>query len=330
MDRKNIVFILVPAVSLLLVLILWLGFGGVFREGDVTPPRITVILKTTERVVDFWQVLEQGIVQASEDFGVEIEITGPSKEGNIDEQIGIMNSVINAKPDVIILAAADFNKLVEPVERAVSLGIPVLTMDSFVNSEKPLSQIGTANFEAGGKLATYLKEQLPKGSRIGILSYVRESSTAIEREQGARAGMEGYFEILPTRYNNDNIETSADDLSYLLEMDNPPKAIIGLNEVTARGILLGLSRITGFDETIFLTFDSNVNIIESIESGQISGTIVQKPFNMGYQSVKTAVNLLNGHTPSRRIDTGSELVTADNLFSPVIQKLIFPTGSYGQ
>ncbi|HAK46201.1 MAG TPA: hypothetical protein DCO79_09835 [Spirochaeta sp.] len=327
MNRRNIVFIIIPAVSILLILILWFSLGTVFRQGTVERPKIVAILKTTERVVDFWKVLEQGIFQAAEDFEVDIEMTGPSKEGNIDEQIEIINRAIDSKPDVIILAAADYNKLVSPVERAVSLGIPVLTVDSFVNSDAPLSQIGTANFEAGGKLAVYLKEKLPEKSKLGILSYVRESSTAIEREQGLRAGVSGYFEVMPTLYNNDNIETAAQHLIGLQQLDSPPEAIVALNEVTARGILSGLSAINKPATSIFLTFDSNINIIESIENGQIDGTIVQKPYNMGYQAVKTAVNLLNGETPSKKIDTGSELVTSENLFSPVIQKLIFPTGS---
>ena len=179
--KKNIVFFLVPIISVLMILILMLSFGIIRPAGKTDKPKIIVILKTTERAMDFWMVLEHGVLQASEDFEVDVEITGPLKEGKIDEQISIFNQSIESRPDVIILAAADFYKLAEPVERAVASGIPVLTVDSFVDSDAPSSQIGTANYEAGGKLAEYLKKNLPEGSSIGILSYVRESSTAIER-----------------------------------------------------------------------------------------------------------------------------------------------------
>jgi ribose transport system substrate-binding protein len=326
-NRKNLIFGIVPAVSILLIVLLWFAFGGGGSCRQSKEPRIIVVLKTSERVVDFWKILEQGVLQASEDFGVIIKVTGPSKEGNITEQIAILEHAVKERPDVIVLAAADYNKLVEPVEHAVESGVPVLTVDSFINSDIALSQIGTANFEAGGKLAVYLKSKLARGARIGILSYVRESSTAIEREQGLRDGIEGYFEVLPTRYNNDNIEIAADDTKAMLDMNEPPEAIIALNETSARGLLSALSGMDVQDSAIFLTFDSNIEIIEGIESGRISGTVVQKPYNMGYQAVKTAVSLLNGEIPAKRIDTGSELVTAENLYSPVIQKLIFPTVS---
>jgi ribose transport system substrate-binding protein len=325
MDKKNISFALIPAVSLLLILVVWLAYGNIFRNDEPEKPRIVVILKTTERVVDFWQILEQGVRQAAEDFGAEVEITGPSKEGNIDEQIEIINRAAETRPDAIVLAAADYNKLVVPVAETMARGVPVLTVDSFINSEAAVSQIGTANYEAGGKLANYLKAQLPEGSLIGILSYVRESSTAIEREEGLRGGIDGYFQILPTRYNNDNIDQAASDTMELMFMDKPPDAIIALNEVSARGVVLAISRVKDANRTLFLTFDSNIAIIEGIKSGRIGGTVVQKPYNMGYQAVKTAVNLLNGQVPSKRIDTGSELVTRENLFSPMIQKLLFPT-----
>lgn len=327
MDKKNYIFFIIPAISLLFILLLWSGYSGVFLEESTENPRIVVILKTTERVVDFWKVMEQGLLQAAEDFNVDIQITGPSKEGNIDEQIAIFEESIESGPDVIILAAADYYKLSKPVEHAVKKGIPVLTVDSFVESEAPASQIGTANFEAGGKLAAYLRENLPEGALIGVLSYVKESSTAIQREQGLRDGIENYFSVLPTLYNNDNIQTAARHLKKLQMSDTPPDAIVALNEVTARGMLVGLSEADEIKTSIFLTFDSNTEIIESIENGLIDGTVVQKPYNMGYQAIKTASNLIDKTVPPKKIDTGSVLVTSENLFSPAIQKLIFPAVS---
>ncbi|MDC7227641.1 MAG: substrate-binding domain-containing protein [Spirochaetales bacterium] len=330
MDRKNTVFLIIPAVSLLLIAVLWLSLGGVFRAGAAEKPRVTVILKTTERVVDFWKRLEEGVLQAAEDFNVEVDITGPPTERHIDDQVNIFNNAIKDKPDVVILAAADYEKLVDPVEKSVSMDIPVLTVDSFVNSDAPLSQIGTANFDAGGKLAGYLKEKLPEGAVIAILSYVRESSTAIEREQGLRAGVAGYFTVLPTLYNNGKIETAAVQSVSLLNRVPAPSALVALNENSALGLLQGIAETGGRTSTIFLTFDSNLEIIEGIKNGLIDGTVVQKPYNMGYQAVKAAAGLLDGQVPPKKIDTGSELVTAENLFSPIIQKLIFPTEFSGE
>lgn len=325
MNKQNRLFGVLPAVFLVILILLFFIFSDVFSGRDKSRPKITVILKTTERVVDFWVILEQGILQASEDFDVDVKITGPSKEGNIDEQIEILRRETAEKPDIIVLAAADYHRLVEPVRETQQEGIPVLTVDSFISSDDAATRIGTANYEAGSKLADHLRSVLPEGSLIGVLSYVRESSTAIEREKGLRAGIDEKFRVLPTLYNHDDMMQGALDAEILLEEYPDLKAIVALNELTARGLLVALSRTEYDPDLLFLTFDSNMDIIEGLEKGILEATVVQKPYSMGYQAIKTAVEMTEGNTPPKQIDTGSVLVTADNLFEPVIQKLLFPT-----
>jgi len=325
MDKRNRLFAVLPALFVGIIIALFLFFGDLFSEKNQPRPKITVILKTSERVVDFWSILEQGILQAAEDFDADVTITGPSKEGNIDEQIDILRRETAKKPDIIVLSAADYERLVEPVKETVKAGIPVLTVDSFINSDVSASRIGTANYEAGSKLADHLCDILPQGAVIGVLSYVRESSTAIERERGLRDGIEENFQVLPTLYNHDDMVQGSKDAEALLQEHPEVSAIVALNEVTARGLLLAISQSEANPEILFLTFDSNLDIIEGIEKGTLEATVVQKPYSMGYQSIKTAVEMVHGSTPPKQIDTGSVLVTAENLFEPVIQKLLFPT-----
>jgi ribose transport system substrate-binding protein len=69
-------------------------------------------------------------------------------------------------------------------------------------------------------------------------------------------------------------------------------------------------------------FDASDKLVQAVRSGDVDGLIVQRPFEMGYQAVKTMVQHLRGQAVPARIDTGSTLVDKDNLDTPDIQALV--------
>ena len=52
--------------------------------------------------------------------------------------------------------------------------------------------------------------------------------------------------------------------------------------------------------------------------------VIQKPFNMGYLAVRAARDAAENRSLPPFIDTGSVLITAENLYEPENQKLLFP------
>ena len=73
---------------------------------------------------------------------------------------------------------------------------------------------------------------------------------------------------------------------------------------------------------VVVGFDSSPNLIEDLKAGVIDSPVIQNPYRMGYDGVKSLVDKLNGKTPERRIDTGVKLVTKENLASAEIQQLL--------
>ncbi|MBU3114840.1 substrate-binding domain-containing protein [Clostridium lacusfryxellense] len=111
---------------------------------------IAVIVKTKNN--DFWKTVMIGAEAAGKEFGVNIEFSCPPDEKDSDAQIKEVNSSINKKVDAIVLAACDYEKLVKVSETAIEVGIPVVIIDSAINSSRISSFIATDNKEAG-KLA---------------------------------------------------------------------------------------------------------------------------------------------------------------------------------
>ena len=124
---------------------------GACNRSDRT--RIGVVPKAVAHV--FWKSVHAGAVAAGREADIDIEWRGPPAETDFSRQIEIVDAMINARVDGIVVAPTEATALVTVVERAVREGIPVTIFDSGINTDKlPLSvQFGGLPFEEGALLA---------------------------------------------------------------------------------------------------------------------------------------------------------------------------------
>ena len=122
---------------------------------------IAVIPKGTTHV--FWKTIHFGAKKAAEELGtVDLIWQGPQKEDVRLQQIQLVQTAIASRVDGIVLAPLDSKALVKPVEEAVAKGIPVVIIDSALESDKVSSFVATNN-ENGGALAARRLGQLLNG-----------------------------------------------------------------------------------------------------------------------------------------------------------------------
>lgn len=286
---------------------------------------IEIVLKSTVGpTMDFWTVVDQGIQDAAKEFNVEVEVSGPRFEKEINRQINILNNVINKNPPLIILAATDYVRLVESVQEASLRNIPVITLDSGVDSDLPISFVATDNIEAGEKAGREMKRLLEghKRQKIAIVSHIAETATAIDREKGVRRAF-GNENIIGTWFCDVEQDIAYQITEELLK-NNEIGGIIALNEVSSLGVADAVSDNGKKGEVLVVAFDNAVQELSYLEDGTIQATVVQRPYNMGYLSVKAAVDHLNGRTIEPQVDTGSVLINKDNMFERQYQELLFP------
>jgi len=235
-----------------------------------------------------------------------------------------MSSVIDEDPPLIILAATDYIRLVDSVKRANSLGIPVITIDSGIDSDLPVSLIATDNVDAGKKAGKEMKRLIVLNTKksIAIVSHIKETSSAIDRETGVREALVGE-DIIGTWFC-DVEQEKAYQITLELLADDDIGGIVALNEVAALGVARAIDEKKASDRVFVVGFDNAVRELSYLEEGVIKATVVQRPYNMGYLSIKTAVEYLKGHKVDPFIDTKSILITKDNMFKREYQELLFP------
>ncbi|OQY31555.1 MAG: hypothetical protein B6241_13665 [Spirochaetaceae bacterium 4572_59] len=311
--------------ALILFMALSLLYNSIGPEISVPEAPIGIVLKSSiGPAMDFWVVVDQGIREAAKEFGLKVEISGPRFEKEILRQIHVLENVISKNPPLIILAATDYAQLVAPLEKAAAAGIPVITIDSGVDSDIPVSFIATDNIVAGEKAGREMKRLLLSSPRkdIAIVSHIRGTATAIDRERGARTALKEEH-ILGTWYCDVEQEKAYLITKSLLGNENLG-GIIALNEVAALGVARAIDEADAKNRVLVVAFDNAVKELSYLEQGVIKATVVQRPYNMGYLSVKTAFDYLNGEKVVPFIDTGSVLITKENMFEREYQELLFP------
>lgn len=327
MRRESRLVFMLACTSVVLALIITVIYHGESLIGgnSETKPRIIVILKSVDYShLWFWQTVSDGVESACKDYGVSYEIVGPFSETQVDEQIRIVESAIRSKPDAIVLAATDYDLLIPVAKEIKKARIPLVTVDSFINSNDADTKIGTDNYDAGKRAGAALMEHIRPGSEVVIMSYVQGSSTALDRESGVREYLKGKVEIVETLYSRGEADVAYEQAFHLLRTNLNVKGIIALNDPTAIGAARALNETGRKDEVILIGFDNSLAVLQSVEAGVIKATIVQRPFNMGYLGIMAALDIIHGKSVDPFIDTGSKVINRQNMLQPENQKLLFP------
>jgi len=289
--------------------------------------QIAVIPKGTTHV--FWKSVHAGAEKAAQEAGIEIIWMGPEREDDRSQQIDVVQNFISRGVDAIVLAPLDSAALVRPVETAISRGIPVVIIDSDLDSDKHASFVATDNREGGRLGARRLGELLGGKGKAIMIRYAEGSASTQNREEGFLEVMKSDFpdiELVSTDQYAGATKESALQVSQnlLTKFGDEIQGIFAPNESSAFGMLRALQISGRAGKIHFVGFDTSEGLLNGMAAGEVEGLVSQDPFDMGYQGVMAAVATLKGETVEKRIATRLEMITPDNVGTPEIQELITP------
>jgi ribose transport system substrate-binding protein len=304
---------------------------------------------------EFWQSIHRGAEQAARDLqerqGITVDVKwdGPLKENDAQAQISIIDRNIAAGVSGIVLAPQHSEVMVPPVAKATKAGIPVLIIDSGLNTEGQalmLKYIATDNYNGGRlaaeKLIRILREDGKTAPNIILFRYQIGSESTDQREKGFEDYVEHIIEqqkkdgqptitwLSRDRYAGATQDSAQREATPLLN-NLREKGIDGIfapNESSASGILLAL-RSLGLNKRVHLVgFDSSAPLVDALAEGNIDALVLQDPYRMGYLGVWTLVQRLEGNNVSpdgnKTLSTGEYVVTRQNLHDSKTRELFDP------
>lgn len=294
------------------------------RRHSREPNQITLIAKSIQSKYPFWETVRMGAELAAKEEGVKIEYKGPLEEKEVDKQMTILEEEIEKGTDIILLAAADSERLGDLVRKAEEKGIVVVAIDSTLKEEIPT--VATENVEAASAITECLIDNLGGNGEVIMINFVQGASTAKEREEGYSLEVEKHPGItkLPTVYTEGTDQSAYLKTKEVIRQYPNLKGIVGGNQFTMDGVCLAIEELGLGGQIKVVGFDSSEIIVDALEKGIVDGIVVQKPFNIGYLGVKMSMDLFKHKKVKPRIGTGYKLVEPYNFYDTENQKLIYP------
>jgi ribose transport system substrate-binding protein len=312
---------------------LWTGLGALAACGEGPESggagKLTIAVIPMGTTHEHWKSIHAGAVKAAQELGdVEIVWKGPQKEDDREQQIAVVEDMIARGVDAIVLAPLDKTGLRQVVREAKMAGIPTVCVDSGLEGDDHVSFVATDNREGGVEGARRLAEAMEeKGKAIMMRAMVGVESTGA-REQGFLDEIANYpgIELLSdNQYGGVTTESGYQMAENLLNRyRGEVQGIFTPNESTTFGMLRALTDAGMAGKVKFVGFDTSEKLVQALGDGVLDGLVLQNPFRMGEEGVKTAVAAVKGQPVDARVDTGVVVATPENMRQPEIQALLKP------
>jgi ribose transport system substrate-binding protein len=307
------------------------GRGAEQQPAKTARATFAVIPKGTSHV--FWQSVHAGAEKAARELGVTVIWRGPLREDDRDSQVSEVEGFVSRGVSGIALAPLDEVALVAPVEAAKRAGIPVVIFDSGLKGGDTVSFIATDNLKGGRVGGEHLVKVMGGKGKVVLLRYAEGHDSTNKREHGFLEVMKetpGVEVLSANQYGGADVEEAYKRGENLLTRYKTADGKLGVdgifcpNESSTFAMLRVLQDNGWAGKVHFVGFDASENLVKGLKAGAIDGLVIQDPFGMGYQSVKTLDAHLKHQPVEKRIDTGVHLATRENMDQPDMKELLQP------
>jgi ribose transport system substrate-binding protein len=294
-----------------------------------TKPTIAIIVKDTAS--PYWQTVLSGARKAGQDLGVNISEFGTQSESDANGQIAILEKAVASNPAAIVIAPAQFAALGRPIDEAAKK-VKIIGIESAADTGAMTSLLATDNVKAGRIAAEALAAAITKtyGDTEGNIVIITAMPGIASLDQRAK----GFKEVLAARYRALAIVT--DKIA-----DGKPTTVINImkdliaNTADLRGVFVSDPMMTqavgqavaeskSGDKINVIGVGSDEKLVKLLQGDTIAGLVVEDPFRMGYEGVKTALAASKGEQVAATVDTGATLVTKANMSAARSQELLNP------
>jgi ribose transport system substrate-binding protein len=252
---------------------------------------------------EFWTIARRGTEKAAKEFDVEVDFMMPAR-GTAAEQRQIIEDLVAKGIKGIAISPNDSANQADFLDE-IAEQVPVIAVDSDLPpGSKRLAYIGTNNYEAGKSAGKLVKEALPDGGEFVIYVGKMDVQNAIERRQGvmdelagtkdAKGPELGKYTLLDTMTDDAEQARCKDNVEDTLVKYPDIDGLVGLWAYNPPAILAAVKEADKAGKVAIIGFDEDEATLGGVKDGHIHGTIVQQPFEFGYQSVRLLAALAKG------------------------------------
>ena len=275
----------------------------------------TIGLVTKAMDSEFWLTVAEGARAAAAGRpDVKLLIGAPDREINVDQQVSILEDQIRRGVKALVVAPAGSAQVMSALELAGQRGIPVILIDTDAPYAGKVTYIGTDNRKGGQLAARCLIDRLGGKGEVALISGVPGNESQDARAQGFVDAIAPQADLKLVAQQPANSERSLGltVMENILTAHPNLKGVFATNDQMALGAMEALDARGLRGKVAIVGFDATKEAVQATVEGRLAGSVAQNPRAMGQRGVEAALAALDGRPVDKRIDTGTEMVTAEN------------------
>ena len=301
-----------------------LAFGGWAPWSAGAEKTAVFIPKATNST--FWLALLKGAQDAGKKLGYKVLYQGVAEQTDIAGQVNVVNDMVSRKVSGILIAATDAKALAPAVENAIKKGVPVITVDSGVDSDAPYAYIATDNLGAAKVAADTLAALINSKGVVGDIGITAGSVTGRQREDGFVSRMKEKYpgiRVIAVQYAACDPAKALNIATDMLTGNPTLNAFYGACDGAGTGAaqLVKQRQLKGKVKTV--AFDVSPEEFQLFLDGYVDAMIVQDPYTMGYTGMEDLDKVVKGgHIDKKIIQIPAVVVSKANLKESKVQTLL--------
>jgi ribose transport system substrate-binding protein len=248
----------------------------------------------TNNAADFWTIARKGCEQAvAELANIEVEFKIPS-DGTAAEQRRIIDDLMAKGVSGIAISPVDPTNQTQMIND-LAKHILIITQDSDAPASNRACYVGTNNRAAGNQAGELIKQALPQGGKIMVFVGKMDAENAQARFKGIQDALQGSnVQILDVRTDDtDTVRAKANAADTIVKYPDIA-ALVGLWNYNGPAILNAVKDAGKVGQVKIVCFDEDDATLAGVKEGSIFATVVQQPYEFGYQSVQLMAKVLGG------------------------------------
>ncbi len=304
-----------------------LGFGSVPVWAQ--EPTIPIIVKDTTSF--YWQIVLAGARKAGQDLHVRVPELGAQSESDISGQISILENAVAGKPAAVVISPTQFAALGKPIDAAAK-SVKVIGIDSGADSKAFTSFLTTDNVQGGRAAAEALAQGIASknGGKIAgdvaLITSLPGVGSLDQRAKGFKEQLAKYpgLKLVADKVADGQATTALNIMTDLITANADLKGVFTSNLIMAQGAGQAIGENKLQNKIALIGFDNDDKLVKFLSDGVIYALIVQDPYRMGYDGIKTALAASKGEATPAFVDTGVNTITKENMASARSQELLNP------
>jgi ribose transport system substrate-binding protein len=247
----------------------------------------------TNNAANFWTIARKGVEKADAELP-DVTVEFRLGNGTAAEQKRIVDDLLAKGIDGIAISPVDPDNQVQMLND-ISKQALVFTHDSDAPNSQRTCYVGTDNVAAGRQAGEELKKALPNGGKIMVFVGKLDARNAQERLQGIKEAIAGTnIEIIDTRTDDTDQVRAKANVSEMLVSHPEVGALVGLWSYNGPAILSAVRDAGKTGQVKIIAFDEDDETLTGVKSGAIVGTVVQQPYEFGYQAITLLAKAVKG------------------------------------